>query len=115
MLGMEMTVAEGRVYVGTGLHRKTLQIAVVDEEGAIFKDAKLVNEFEAIGSLFARVLRDGAVCVARSLSAWCAAYRFIGEMGFDIIPSNPVQAALMAVYKNKNDKVDARRLPRRRA
>lgn len=110
VLDMEMIVAEGRVYVGIDLHKRTLQIAVVDEEGAILRESNIVNEFDAIEPFFARVPRDRAKCVVESSSVWYAVYQFIEGMGFDIILSNPLQTALIAKSKNKNDKVDARRL-----
>ena len=108
--GMDRIVAEGRVYVGIDLHRDTLQIAVVDGDGKILREARIVNDFDAIRSFFSKVPRDRARCVVESSSVWYAVYRFIEGMGFDMILSNPLQTALIAKSKNKTDKVDARRL-----
>lgn len=69
VLDMENIVAEGRVYAETGMHKKTLQVAVVDEEGAILKEAKMVNEFDAVESFFARAPRGRARCIVELSSA----------------------------------------------
>ena len=107
---MKRAVPKGKVYVGIDLHKRTLQIAVVDGAGTIFEEAKILNDFDAIRALFLPLPRDRSRCVVESSSMWYAVYRFIEGMGFDIVLSNPTQTALIAKSKNKNDKVDARRL-----
>ena len=107
---MGAITAKGRVYVGIDLHRDTLQIAVADGEGTFLREARIVNTFEAIEAFFTRLPRARAKCVVESSSVWYAVYRFIEGMGFDMILSNPLQTALIARSKNKNDKVDAKRL-----
>ena len=107
---MGAITAKGRVYVGIDLHRDTLQIAVADGEGTLLREARIVNTFEAIEAFFTRLPRARAKCVVESSSVWYAVYRFIEGMGFDMILSNPLQTALIARSKNKNDKVDAKRL-----
>ena len=103
-------VSEGKVYVGIDLHKLTLQIAVEDEAGTFLEEVKILNSFDTIRAYFSRLPRDRARCVVESSSVWYAVYRFIEGMGFDIILSNPTQTALIAKSKNKNDKVDARKL-----
>ena len=83
---------------------------MVDGDGEILREARIVNDFDAIGPFFSRVPRDRAECVVESSSVWYAVYRFIEGMGFDMILSSPLQAAPIARSKNKTDKVDARRL-----
>ncbi len=108
---MERTaVSEGMFYVGVDLHKRTLQIAVSDEAGTIVEEAKIINSFDAIRSYFAGLPPDRTRCVVESSSVWYAVYRFIEAMGFDMILSNPLQTALIAKSKNKNDRVDARNL-----
>ena len=104
------TVSEGMFYVGVDLHKRTLQIAVSDEPGTIVEEVKILNSFDAIRAYFAGLPPDRTMCVIESSSVWYAVYRFIEAMGFDMILSNPLQTALIAKSKNKNDRVDARRL-----
>ena len=103
-------VSKGRMFMGIDLHRDTLQIAVVDEAGDVISEARIVNDFAAIREFFSKISAKKTRCVVESSSVWYGVYRFIEGLGFDIILSNPLQTMLIAKSKNKNDKVDARKL-----
>ena len=103
-------VSKGRMFMGIDLHRDTLQIAVVDEDGKILSEAKIVNDFATIREFFSKISKEKTKCVVESSSVWYGVYRLIEGMGYDIILSNPLQTFLIAKSKNKNDKVDARKL-----
>lgn len=95
--------------VGIDLHKRYMQVAVLDEDGNLIQEERIPNDSN---HYFLRKFLDGMEPDARmaleSSSVWYGVYRFIQDAGFDIVLSNPVKTLLIAYARIKTDKIDAR-------
>ena len=98
---------KGMVYVGLDLHKNTIQMAAVDEQGELLCNYKFRHTRGAVDSEISRMPKN-AKYVIESSSVWKDTFHFMkDEMGLDVILSNPYTTKLIAESKKKTDKVDA--------
>lgn len=95
-------------YVGMDLHKKTVQISVMDDRGMEISNASVQNNRRTLEASL-RKMPSSAKYVLESSSVWRETYRFMTEdMGLNVILSNPYRTKIIAESKKKTDKVDAR-------
>ena len=97
----------GMVYVGLDLHKNTIQMAAVDQNGVLLCNYKFRHTREAVDSEISQMPKN-AKYVIESSSVWKDIFRFMrDELGLGVILSNPYTTKLIAESKKKTDKVDA--------
>ncbi len=95
-------------YVGMDLHKKTVQISVMDDRGIEISNTSVQNSRKTLEASLRKIPPD-AKYVLESSSVWRETYRLMTEdMGLDVILSNPYRTKIIAESKKKTDKVDAR-------
>ena len=95
------------LYAGLDVHKKTIQVAVMDAKKEILMNQKIPHTPEAVRSLASR-LPSHVRYVMESSSVWEGTYRLMTEnLGLDVTLSNPYTTLLIAKSKKKTDKVDA--------
>jgi len=97
------------MYVGIDLHKKFLQVAVMDNDGKILQNKKVDNTHESIKKHFADISLYASI-VMESSSVWYDTYRFLTDtLGYNkVILSNPYLTKAIAASKKKTDKIDAK-------
>jgi len=94
-------------YVGLDVHKNTIQVAVMDQDGKVLRNTKIDNTDEDVRKAFARIPRS-ARCVMESSSVWYGLFRFVAdELNMNVILSNPFETRAIAVSRKKTDRVDA--------
>ena len=95
--------------VGIDLHKRYMQVAVLDGDGNLTQEARINNDTNHRSlRTFLSGLRPDARIVLESSSVWYGVYRFIEESGFDVVLSNPLKTKAVAYGKIKTDRLDAR-------
>ena len=94
------------VYIGLDLHKKTIQIAAVDDSGTELMNKKIQNAREALAGEISKIPSNSKY-VIESLSVWEEVYRHRrNELGLGMVLSDPYKTRPIAESK-KADKVDA--------
>ena len=93
------------VYAGLDLHKKTIQIAAVDDSGTGIMNKKIQNTREALAGETSKIPSNSKY-VIESSSVWEAVYRHMrNDLGLDVVLSDPYKTRLIAESK-KTDKAD---------
>lgn len=97
------------MYVGIDLHKKFLQVAVMDNDGKVLQNNKVDNTHESIKQHFVDIPIHANI-VMESSSVWYNTYRFLtDELGYkNVTLSNPYLTKAIAASKKKTDKIDAK-------
>ena len=94
-------------YAGLDLHKRTIQIAVVDKHGNNLLNKNISSSLDVLKKELARMPKDTQY-VIESSSVWEGVYNCMAHnLGLDVILSNPYKTRLIAESKKKTDKVDA--------
>ena len=92
-------------YVDLDLHKKTVQISVMDERGTEIFNASVQSDRKTLEASL-RKMPPNAKYVLESSSVWWVTYRLMTEdMGLDVILSNPYRTKIIAESKKKTDKL----------
>ena len=103
-----MKAKKARHFVGIDLHKKFMQVAVMDAKGKVIMDRRVDCDPKTVRKEFAKMPPDSKY-VMESSSVWYGMYRLLrDELGLDVMVSNPYTTRLIAESKKKTDKVDAR-------
>ena len=95
-------------FVGIDLHKKFMQVAIMDEDGEIVEEKKIDCDHKTVTREFTR-LPENCRYVIESSSVWYGMYRLLSDkLKLDIVLSNPYKTRIIAESKKKTDKVDAR-------
>ena len=95
-------------FVGIDLHKKFMQVAVMDSKGTVLRNRKIKCEPRTVRREFSR-MPPNTRYVLESSSVWYGTFRLLtDELGLDVILSNPYTTRLIAQSKKKTDRVDAR-------
>ena len=101
---------EQKIFFGLDLHKKFLQVAAVDQKGNLLMNKRVENDFGIIEQEFSAFPKN-AKYVLESSSVWYGVYqKLVGDLGLDVILSNPYLTRLIAKSKKKTDRFDAHAL-----
>ena len=96
------------MYVGIDLHKRYMQVAVLDGDRNLIENTRIYNHTDHHAlKIFLDKLDRNAKIALESSSVWYAVYRFIRKQGFDVVLSNPLKTKAIAYAKIKTDKIDA--------
>ena len=96
------------MYVGIDLHKKYMQIAVIDEDGQTVSETRVNNDTNQYSlKRFLNTIPDDSQIVMESCNVWRRVYRYIQDRGFSVILSDPFKTRAIASAKIKTDKIDA--------
>jgi transposase len=102
--------SDGKVssmFVGMDLHKKYLQVAIVDDKGKVVENSKMNNDLVEVDKFFKDVNNDAKV-VMESSCVWYNIYEYLSkEKHLDVVLSNPIKTKAIASAKIKTDKLDA--------
>ncbi|MGC9211101.1 MAG: IS110 family transposase, partial [Nitrososphaeria archaeon] len=90
---------------GVDLHKSSMNIAVMDDEGHIIKEVKIKSNPDELMN-FSESLPANSDIVIESSSTWYWAYRILSER-HHVVLSNPLKTKAIASAKAKTDKIDA--------
>ena len=97
-------------FVGIDLHKKFMQVALMDSNGKVFQNKRVECDTRDVKSEFSK-LPANTRYVLESSSVWYGMYRFLRDgLGLDVMLSNPLATKRIAESKKKTDKVDAETL-----
>ena len=103
----EATGGSPEHFVGIDLHKKFMQVALMDSGGKVLQNRRVECDLRDVEKEFSR-LPAGARYVMESSSVWYGMYRFLRDrLGLDVMLSNPLATKRIAESKKKTDKVDA--------
>ena len=93
------------MYVGIDLHKKFLQVAIMDNDGKVLQNNKVENTHESIKKHFTDIPIHANI-VMESSSVWYNTYRFLtDELRYkNVTLSNPYLTKAIAASKKKTDK-----------
>ena len=101
---------EQKIFFGLDLHKKFLQVAAVDQKGNLLMNKRVENDFGIIEREFSAFPKN-AKYVLESSSVWYGIYqKLVGDLGLDVVLSNPYLTRLIAKSKKKTDRFDAHAL-----
>lgn len=107
--GSRVAVGYGET-IGLDLSDKTGTYTVLDEQGEIVREGKVVLSRSGIERGFGAGARCRVAIEAGTHSPWLS--RQLAELGHEVIVANPRQVKLISRNKKKNDREDARLLAR---
>ena len=98
------------MFFGLDLHKKFLQVAAVDQDGNLLMSKRAENDFKIIEQK-SPALPKNAKYVSELSSVRYGVYRkLVGDLGLDVVLSNPYLGCLIAKSKKKTDRFDAHAL-----
>jgi len=96
-----------KYFVGIDLHKKFMQVALMDSSGKVLQNKRVECDFRRVEKEFSKLPAD-ARYVMESSSVWYGMYRFLRDkLGLDVMLSNPLATKRIAESKKKTDRVDA--------
>lgn len=95
--------------VGIDLHKRYMQVAVLDGDGNLTEETRINNDtnHHSLRMFLARLEPDSRI-VLESSSVWYGVYSYIEGAGFEAVLSNPLKTKAIAYGKVKTDRRDAR-------
>ena len=101
-------VSKKVAFVGLDVHKRTVQISMMDKDGNELANNSVHNTEEHI-HVALKSLPKNVKIVMESSSVWKALFfQLRDSMKYDVILSNPFTTKLIAESKKKTDKVDAK-------
>ena len=97
------------LYIGMDVHKKSLEVCIVDQEGNRVKRCRLRNELESVLGYFDTIARPAGVALEASHN-WGMLYDVLTDRGFDVHICHSKEAKMIGLASVKNDKVDAYKL-----
>lgn len=101
--------AKDMLYVGGDVHKKTLQVCVLDGEGNRVAQSRIANTPEKVISYFGEIAQPASVAIEASHN-WGMLCEVLGEMGFETHVCHSREAKLIGLARVSTDKVDAYKL-----
>jgi transposase len=98
----------GTRWVGIDLHRRRSQVAIIDEQGQLTLQKRIVTDRETFSELLGDP--DGAHVALEATYGWEWLAELLEEAGFDVHLAHPLRTRAIAAARVKTDAVDARTL-----
>ncbi len=97
------------LWIGIDVHKRTLQICVLDESGQRIAECRLANQLDMVLGWFSAIEGDASVALEASHN-WGMLYDVLSDLGFDVHICHSKEAKMIGLASVKNDKVDAYKL-----
>ena len=101
--------AKFMLYIGIDVHKKNLQVCVIDGVGNRMRDCRLENRPHSVSSYFEKIERPAGVALEATHN-WGMLYDLLSDQGFDVHICHSKEAKMIGLASVKNDKVDAFKL-----
>lgn len=98
----------GTRFIGIDLHRRRSQIAVLDSDGELVLQRRIVNDPETFRELLGAP--EGAHVALEATYGWEWLAELLEEAGFDVHLGHPLRTWAIAAARVKTDAIDARTL-----
>lgn len=105
-----MKQEEKRITIGLDLGDRRHRFCVLDEAGAVVEEGSVGNERAALAQLTLRYKEALVVMEAGAHSPWIS--RYLKELGWEVIVSNPRKVRAIYQHERKSDQRDAQMLAR---
>ena len=95
-------------WIGTGLHRRRSQVAVIDEHGELTASRQIISDRET----FLEQLDDpdGTHVALEATYGWEWLAELLEEAGYDLYLADPLRTRAIAAARVKTDAIDAKTL-----
>lgn len=97
------------LYIGIDVHKKNLQVCVVDQAGCRLSDCRLENQPSSVLGHFSRIEMPAAVALEATHN-WGMLYDLLSGRGFEVHICHSKEAKMIGLASVKTDKVDAYKL-----
>lgn len=97
------------LYIGIDVHKKNLQVCVLDSNGNRIGDCKLENRPESVSGYFAKLDTPARVALEATHN-WGMLYDLLSERGLDVHICHSKEAKMIGLASVKTDRVDAFKL-----
>ena len=97
------------LYVGIDVHKKNLQVCVLDSDGNRMSDCRVANQPDSVVGRFAKVMLPASVALEATHN-WGMLYDLLSGQGFDVHICHSREAKLIGLASVKTDRVDAYKL-----
>jgi transposase len=97
------------LYVGIDVHKKNLQVCVLDKAGNRIKDCRLENKPESVSGYFAKLDTPAGVALEATHN-WGMLYDLLAGQGLDVHICHSKEAKMIGLASVKTDRVDAFKL-----
>jgi transposase len=98
------------IFVGMGVHKNYLQVAVLDEKGKVLNNSRIDNNLMKVNEFFDRLRTSNTKVVMESSGMRYNIYKSLRKKNLDVRLSNPAKTRAIASAKIKTDKLDAVKL-----
>lgn len=96
-------------YVGLDVHKEKINMAVVDSQGKVIREAKFLNNLQALDH-FLGGMEQGTEFALEACGFYEPIYDWIDDRGHNVTLAHPLKVKAIASAKIKTDIIDARTL-----
>ena len=97
-------------YVGVDNHKKFSYLSVMDKQGVVVKEGKVVNTKEAVNKFLGKEYTKDTSAVLEAGRNWTVMYDWLEEELDEVKLAHPMKIKAIAEAKIKTDKIDAKTL-----
>jgi len=97
------------LYIGIDVHKRSLEICIMDRDGNVMSRCRLKNELGSVLGYFETITRPASVVLEASHN-WGMLYDVLSDQGFEVHICHSREAKMIGLASVKNDKVDAYKL-----
>lgn len=107
-MGRFTTAVSKAIYAGIDYHKKFCMVTLGDAHGNVLEQCKLPNDKQTIIQFFRPL--EGVICAIESCRGYQWLVELLQSLGIDVRICNTLKAKLIIQTKNKNDKIDSKKL-----
>ena len=97
-------------YVGVDHHKRFSYLSVMDKNGVVVKEGKIVNTKEAVNNFLGKEYTEDTSAVLEAGRNWTVMYDWLEEELDEVKLAHPMKVKAIAEAKIKTDKIDAKTL-----
>jgi transposase len=97
------------LYIGIDVHKKNLDVCVIDKSGEVIERCKLANEQNSVFQYFMAKDLPASVAIEPTHN-WAMLYDLLEQIGMEVHVSHPRETELIGKSKVKTDKSDSYKL-----
>jgi len=96
---------EAIYHIGLDQHKKFSQVAVIDNDGNVKENTRVINTVENISEFFEKIPKTSVITM-EATGDWYWLYDLLEELGYKIKLAHPKKVRLIAESAIKTDKID---------